>query len=91
MNMIVATVFLLIMNPMEFLRVHNQKENCHCDPSPLDLRGNLQCISLSVLEKTVSFFFPSIHHDRPPQPQCAPAPVEKLYRNCIKTIPVYNI
>ena len=34
--MIVVTVFLLIMNQIEFQLVHNQKENRHDDHIPLN-------------------------------------------------------
>ena len=40
-NMIVVTVFLLIMNQIKFHLVHNQKENCHYDHIPLNLEGSL--------------------------------------------------
>ena len=42
-NMIVVTVFILIMNPTEFRLVHNQKENSHYDHIPINLKvfGNL--------------------------------------------------
>ena len=33
-NVIVVTVFLLIMSQTEFHLVPNQKENCHYDPFP---------------------------------------------------------
>ena len=32
-------IFLLIMNHAEFRLVHNQKENCQCDHTPLNLKG----------------------------------------------------
>ena len=38
-NMIVVRVFLLIRNQPEFSLVHNQKENCHYDHIPFDLKG----------------------------------------------------
>ena len=38
--MIVVSVFLSILNQMEFLSVQNRNENCHCDHIPFDLKGN---------------------------------------------------
>ena len=38
--MIVVTVFLLIMNEMEFRFVYNQKENCQYDHIPFNLEPN---------------------------------------------------
>ena len=32
------TVFLLIRNQTDVCLVHNQKENCHCDQIPLNLK-----------------------------------------------------
>ena len=37
--MIEVTVFLLIVNPTEFLVVHDQKENSHYDQIPSYLKG----------------------------------------------------
>ena len=38
-NVIVVTVFLLIMNQTEVRLVHNQKENCDYDRIPVNLKG----------------------------------------------------
>ena len=38
--MIVVTVFLSILNQMEFHSVQNQKENCHHDLIPFNEKGN---------------------------------------------------
>jgi len=38
--MIVVTVFLSILNQMEFQLVQNRKENCHHDYIPLNVKGN---------------------------------------------------
>ena len=46
--MIVVTVFYLVMNPTEFHWVHDQKENCHCDLYPLNLKVIRKNIYLSV-------------------------------------------
>ena len=35
-----VTVFLLILNHMEFHLVQNRKENCHHDHNPFNLKGN---------------------------------------------------
>ena len=37
---IVVTVFLLILNQMEFHLVQNRKENCHHDYIPFNVKGN---------------------------------------------------
>ena len=39
-DMIVVTVFLLILNQMEFHLVENWKENCHHDHIPFNVKGN---------------------------------------------------
>ena len=39
-DMVVLTVFLLILNQMEFHFVQNRKENYHHDRTPFDLKGN---------------------------------------------------
>jgi len=41
--MIVATVFLSIVNQMEFHLVHNRTENCHHDQIPFNVKeiGNI--------------------------------------------------
>ena len=39
-DMIVGTVFLSILNQMDFLLVQNRKENCHHDHIPFNLKGN---------------------------------------------------
>ena len=41
------TVFLLTMNQTEFWCVHSQKENCHNDPIPFNVKGIRQPISLA--------------------------------------------
>ena len=38
--MIVVTVFLSILNQMEFNLVQNRKENCHHDHIPFNVKGN---------------------------------------------------
>ena len=38
--MIVVTVFLPIMNQMEFHLVQNRKENCHHNHIPFNVKGN---------------------------------------------------
>ena len=40
--MIVVIILLLIMNPMEFRLVHNQKENCQCGHITFYSKGNQQ-------------------------------------------------
>ena len=39
-DMIVRTVFLLILNQIEFHLVQNRKESCHHDHIPFNLKGN---------------------------------------------------
>ena len=39
-DMIVVTVFLLILNQMGFHMVQNRKENCHYDHIPFNVKGN---------------------------------------------------
>ena len=39
-DMIMVTVFLSILNQMDFHVVQNQKENCHHDRIPFNLKGN---------------------------------------------------
>ena len=39
-DMIVGTVFLSILNQMEFYLVQNRKENSHHDHIPFDVKGN---------------------------------------------------
>ena len=39
-DIIVVTVFLLILNQMEFHLVQNRKENCHHDHIPFNVKGN---------------------------------------------------
>ena len=39
-DMIVVTVFLPILNQMEFHLVENRQENCHHDHIPFSLKGN---------------------------------------------------
>ena len=39
-DMIVVTVFLSILNQMEFLLYQNRKKNCHHDHIPFNLKGN---------------------------------------------------
>ena len=39
-DMIVVTVFLSILNQMEFYLVQNRKKNCHYDYIPFNLKGN---------------------------------------------------
>ena len=39
-DMIVVTVFLSILNQMEFNLVQNRKENCNHDHIPFNLKGN---------------------------------------------------
>ena len=36
--MIIVTVFLLIMNQMDFCLGYNQKENCHYDHFPYNIK-----------------------------------------------------
>ena len=38
--MILVTVFLSILNEMEFHLVQNRKENCHHDHIPFNVKGN---------------------------------------------------
>ena len=38
-DMIVVTVFLSILNQMEFNLVQNRKENCHRDHIPFNVKG----------------------------------------------------
>ena len=38
--MILVTVFLSILNQMEFYLVKNRKENCHHDHIPFNVKGN---------------------------------------------------
>ena len=38
--MIVVTIFLSILNQMDFHLVQNRKENCHHDHIPLNFKGN---------------------------------------------------
>ena len=39
-DMIVVTIFLSILNQIEFNLVQNRKENCHHDHIPFDVKGN---------------------------------------------------
>ena len=39
-DMIVVTVFLSILNQMEFYLAKNRKENCHYDHIPFNVKGN---------------------------------------------------
>ena len=39
-NMIVVTVFISILNQIDFHLVQNRTENCHHDHIPLNLKGN---------------------------------------------------
>ena len=39
-DMIVVTIFLLILNQIEFHLVQNRKENCHHDHIPFNMKGN---------------------------------------------------
>ena len=39
-DMVVVTVFLSILNQMEFQLVQYQEENCHHDRIPVDLKGS---------------------------------------------------
>ena len=55
-KMVMMTVLLLNMNPMEFNLVHNQNENCHHDHIPFNLKG-IRNIFLWV--QRVSRIFPS--------------------------------
>ena len=38
--MVVLTVFLSILNQLEFQLAQNRKENCHHDHIPFSLKGN---------------------------------------------------
>ena len=49
--MIVVTVFLSILNQMEFHLVQNHKENCHHDHIPLNVKGNRNIVFSVWLEK----------------------------------------
>ena len=46
-DMIKVTVFLSILNQMEFHLVQNRKENCHLDRIPFNVKG-IGCIVFSV-------------------------------------------
>ena len=52
--MIVVTVFLSILNQMEFHLVENRKENCHHDHIPLLYTTIHYLFQLSTLKKHVS-------------------------------------
>ena len=47
-DMFVVTVFLSILHQMEFHLVQNQKENCHPDHIPFNLKGNGKKFSQSM-------------------------------------------
>ena len=55
--MIVGTVFLSILNQMEFYLVQNLKENCHHDHIPFNLKGKGNVVFL-VYTRTRSHFVP---------------------------------
>ena len=59
-DMIVVTVFLSILNQMEFHLVQNRKENCYHDHIPFDLKGNGHIV-FSVFLKW-NFFFQNYGH-----------------------------
>ena len=51
--MIMVTVFLLILNQMDFHLVQNRKKNCHYDHIPFNLKGNGNIVfSVSVNNAT---------------------------------------
>ena len=51
-DMIEVTVFLRILNQMEFNLVQNRKENCHHDHIPFNLKGNANIVfSVYALHK----------------------------------------
>ena len=48
-NKIIVALFFLIMNQTEFRWVHNQKENCHYNHIPFNLRGIRERFSVCTL------------------------------------------
>ena len=48
--MIVVAVFLSILNKIDFHLVQNQKENCHHDHIPFNVKGNGNIV-FSVYDK----------------------------------------
>ena len=50
-DMIMVTVFLSMLNQMEFNLVQNRKENCHHDHIPFNVKGNGNIV-FSVYEYT---------------------------------------
>ena len=71
---IVVTVFLLIMNQTDLRSVHNQKENCHHDHFPFNLKRNwakdfCECIWARLDVETFRRGRPSIEGS-PQTPRC---------------------
>ena len=56
--MIVVTVFLSILNQMEFHLVQNQKEICHHDHIPFNVKGN-RILEFSQSKKSRSLAYPT--------------------------------